>query len=88
MSLLEILNFVLGIGFVSLGWFARELWSAVKSLKEDLIQLRKDMFEDYVRKDDYKDFREESRAGIKDLRVEILSVLQRIESKLDTKQDK
>ena len=88
MSLLEILNTVLGIGFVIIGWFARELWSAVKSLKDDLIQLRHEMTEDYVRKDDYKDFREETKTGLKDFRAEILAFLQRIETKLDTKQDK
>ncbi len=88
MSLLEILNIVLGVGFTILGWFAREMWSAVKSLKDDLVQLRKDITNDYVRKDDFKEFRNETRDGLKDFREEIRSYLQRIEFKLDTKQDK
>lgn len=88
MSLVEIINALLGAGFVVLGWFARELWSAVKTLKEDLIQLREDMTDNFTRKDDFRDFREETRSGLKDFRGEILSFLQRIETKLDTKQDK
>lgn len=68
---------VLGIGMTVLGWFAREMWETVKALARDLIQLQKDMSEHYVRKDDFKDFR-----------TELLNVLQRIEGKLDSKQDK
>lgn len=74
---LSVLGFVLAAGFSIFGWFARELWTAVKNLKEDLIKLKDDIHINYVRKDDFKDFR-----------TELLGVLQRIESKLDSKQDK
>lgn len=77
MTTIEIINTILGVGFACLGWFARELWTAVKELKDDLIQLRGEVLLSYVRKDDFKDFR-----------TEILTFLQRIENKLDTKQDK
>ena len=73
----EFVNYVLIAGMAVLGWFARELWSAVKALKEDLIKLKDDVSISYVRKDDFKEFRDEIRG-----------FLQRIESKLDTKQDK
>lgn len=74
---MDIFVYILGLGFTVLGWFARELWAAVKNLKEDLITLRNELQNQYVRRDDFKDFREELRG-----------FLQRIESKLDTKQDK
>jgi len=77
MDMLELVTGVLGLGLTVLGWFAREMWGTVKALARDLIQLQKDMSEQYVRKDDFKEFR-----------TEILNVLQRIESKLDTKVDK
>lgn len=73
----EFINYILTVGMAVLGWFARELWSAVKALKEDLIKLKDDISISYVRKDDFKEFRDEIRG-----------FLQRIESKLDTKQDK
>ena len=75
--MLELVTGVLGLGLTVLGWFARETWGTVKALARDLIQLQKDMSEQYVRKDDFKDFR-----------AELLQVLQRIENKLDSKQDK
>jgi len=34
-----LLNLVGGIGLTALGWFGRELWSAVKELKTDLDQV-------------------------------------------------
>ncbi len=77
MDSVTLINLLMGIGFAVLGWFARELWSAVKALREDMIKLKEDVSLYYVRKDDFKDFRSE-----------ILSFLQRIENKLDTKQDK
>jgi hypothetical protein len=77
MTTLELLNYGLIIGVGVLGWFARELWSAVKTLKEDLVALKEEVWLHYLRRDDFRDFRNE-----------ILSVLQRIENKLDTKQDK
>ena len=77
MTSFEILNIVLGGGLTVLGWFARELWSAVKELRLDLIALKANLSDQYVRKDDFREFRRE-----------LLIVLQRIEDKLDHKVDK
>jgi septation ring formation regulator EzrA len=41
----------LGLGFAVLGWFARELWSAVQSLRKDLSALQVQIATDYVRYD-------------------------------------
>lgn len=53
------INLSLGGGFTVLGWFARELWTAVKELKADLSKLREALPKEYVTKDDYRqDMRE------------------------------
>jgi len=59
------------------GWFARELWAAVKELKSDLARLREDLPKMYVAKDDYKD----------DIR-ELKDMINKIFDKLDNKSDK
>ena len=59
------------------GWFARELWTAVKELQCDLAKLREDLPKEYVAKDDYKE----------DIR-EIKSMIGKIFDKLDNKSDK
>jgi hypothetical protein len=73
----QLVDLGLGVGFAILGWFARELWSAVKELKVDLSKLRENLPKTYVAKDDYRD----------DLN-EIKTMLGKIFDKLDNKQDK
>ena len=73
----HLINTALGLGFSVLGWFARELWSAVKELKIDLSKLREDLPKTYVARNDYRD----------DLN-EIKNMLGKIFDKLDNKQDK
>jgi hypothetical protein len=59
------------------GWFARELWSAVKAVREDVAKLREELPKTYITKDDFKD-------GV----TEIKQLLIAIDSKLDRKLDK
>ena len=73
----HLINTALGLGFSVLGWFARELWAAVKELKTDLSKLKEDLPKTYVARNDYRD----------DLN-EIKNMLGKIFDKLDNKQDK
>ncbi len=73
----SIINILLIAGIGALGWFARELWSAVKELKYDLAKLREEIPKQYVAKDDYKD----------DVR-ELKELMNKIFDRLDHKQDK
>jgi len=73
----HLINMFLGIGMTVVGWFARELWGAVKELKADLAALREDLPKEYVARDDYKD----------DIR-EIKALLAKIFEKLENKADK
>lgn len=77
MDLQEIINVGLGAALTVIGWFARELWSAVKDLKEDLNILRVEIPKTYVAREDYKS----------DIR-EIKDMLSKIFDRLDNKQDK
>ena len=73
----NLIDTILGVGLTVLGWFARELWSAVKELKSDLSKLREDLPKTYIARDDYR----------QDMN-EIKSMLGKIFDKLDNKQDK
>ena len=73
----QLLNVGLSVVMTVTGWFARELWSAVKELKADLAKLREDLPRTYVGRDDYR----------QDL-SEIKTLLSKIFDKLDSKQDK
>ena len=50
----ELLNIAFSAAGLILGWFLRELWSAVKELKADLAKLREELPKEYVSKDDYR----------------------------------
>jgi hypothetical protein len=72
---------LINFGFVLisgvLGWFAREMWSAVKELKADLAKLREELPKTYVTKDDFKSDMQR-----------VLDMLDKIWTKLDGKADK
>jgi cell division protein FtsB len=73
----QLINSVLVIASGVTGWFARELWNAVKELKQDLAKLREEMPKDYVMKEDYR----------RDI-YEIKEYLSKIFDRLDNKADK
>lgn len=73
----NLLNLVFGTCSAALGWFARELWSAVQILKAELSDLRTEIASDRVHKDDFRHALE---------KVEVM--LAKIFDKLDNKQDK
>jgi len=77
MEFQQLLNIVLGTAMGVVGWFARELWAAVKELKSDLSKLREDLPKTYISREDYRS----------DL-TEIKTMLRRIEDKLEKKEDK
>lgn len=72
-----IINIGAGGSLAVIGWFARQLWDAVKDLKKDMAEFREEVAKDYTRRDDFKDFA-----------VEIRGMFREISDKLDRKADK
>ena len=73
----HLINVALGVVSAVFGWLARELWTAVKDLKEDLSDLAVELPKTYVTRDDYRS----------DLK-EIKDMLGKIFDRLDHKADK
>jgi hypothetical protein len=73
----SIFNFLGGVAVAVGGWFAREIWGAVKELRKDLHAIETDLPKTYVSKFDM------------DKRMDhIEAMFQRIYDKLDGKADK
>jgi hypothetical protein len=71
------INLAFSAALCCIGWFARQLWEAVQSLKNDIHKIEANLPIDYVRKDDL------------DKRMDhIETMFQRIYDKLDGKADK
>lgn len=73
----SIINFFLGGALAALGWFARQIWDAIKELRSDLARLREELPSHYVPKDEFHQFS-----------AALFKKLDRIEDKIDTKKDK
>jgi hypothetical protein len=72
----DLINLALGISASVLGWFAREMWAAVKELKSDLAKLREELPRTYVVRDDYKD-------DIREIKEMLTKLFDRIDNKAD-----
>jgi len=77
MNYQDLINIAAGTVLTIMGWFARQLWDAVKGLQADLSALREEIAKDYTRRDDFKDFA-----------AEIRQMFREISDKLDKKADK
>jgi hypothetical protein len=72
----HLINAILAGGFTVLGWFARELWAAVKELKADLAKLREDLPKEYVLRSDYRE-------DIRDIKAMLAKIFEKLENKAD-----
>lgn len=70
-------NVLVGIVLAGLGWFGRELWTAVRSLREDIHKIEVELPKTYTPKYDFDRAMQKVSDG-----------LQRIYDKLDEKADK
>jgi hypothetical protein len=70
---------LLGIG----GWFARQLWDAVKELKRDINKLELHLSENYVKKSDVESFRTDMDKRFDRIEVILNKLFDKIEAKAD-----
>jgi ribosomal protein L29 len=68
----SLLNLLFSSAGLILGWFLRELWTAVKELKGDLAKLREELPKEYVAKDDYRQDVKE----LKDMIARLFTILE------------
>ena len=77
----SIVNVAAGIIMTGMGWFARQLWDAVKELREDLHRLETNLPATYLRRDEFRD-------GIKEIKDLFTEVFRKIDDLKDRKVDK
>jgi septal ring factor EnvC (AmiA/AmiB activator) len=77
MDFQTLFNAAMGGVMMLSGWVLRAVWDAIKSLRNDLRELEREIPSVYVRRDEYRE----------DLR-DIKDMLRHISDKLDEKQDK
>jgi hypothetical protein len=70
---------LVGIG----GWFARQLWDAVKELKQDISKLELHISEKYVKKSDLDFFKNDMDKRFDKIELMINKLMDKLDSKAD-----
>jgi uncharacterized coiled-coil DUF342 family protein len=83
-----IINIGLGAIIGTLGWFARELWDAVKELRRDIHKIEKDLPEVYARRDEFREAIKEVRAEMNGRFDKLESLISMLYDRLNDKADK
>lgn len=71
--------FILSVGVG--GWFAREVWGAVKELRKDLHQIEIDLPSHYIRRDEFQD-------GLREIKDICRQIFDKVDSLEKRKADK
>lgn len=74
-------NIAVGSVVAAIGWFARALWDAVASLREDLHSLERELPKTYLAKDEFKE-------GIREIKDILNEMFRKIDDLKDKKADK
>lgn len=71
-----IINILGGIVLAGVGWAARELWSAVKSLRDDVKRIEVALPTNYVQRNEFSE-------GLKEIKDICRQIFERLDNKLD-----
>ena len=77
MEMQTVINVIAGAILTILGWFARELWGAIKELQRDMREIEINLPNNYVKKEDFS----KSLTEIKDLCDKIFDKLDKLNDK-------
>jgi len=73
----DLLNIGIAAGFAAVGWFARQIWSAVSELRRDLHEIEVNLPTSYVRRDEFSEALKE----IKDISKQIFEKISSLEQR-------
>jgi len=77
MEIQTIINVIAGAILTVLGWFAREIWGAIKELQRDMREIEINLPTNYVKKEDFS----KSLTEIKELCDKIFDKLDKLNDK-------
>ena len=82
-----VINIGGGSLLAALGWFAREIWDALKELRRDMHRIERDLPEVYARKDEmresFKEVKQDMNHGFNKLENLIGQLFDRLNNKAD-----
>lgn len=83
-----IFNWAVGVaGFLG-GWWLKVMWDAIKDMQKDMREIERELPDNYVRKDDFREVVREIKADMKEGFAKIDQTLNLIFKRLEQKEDK
>ena len=76
-----VINLIGGVVVATGGWFARELWDALKELRRDIHKIERDLPEIYTRKDEFRE-------SIRDVKSEMNGRFDKLENMIGQLHDR
>lgn len=70
------INIALGVLLAVAGWFCRQIWDAVKELREDLHSIEVDLPSNYIRRDEFSE-------GMREIKEMLGKIFDKLEAKVD-----
>lgn len=83
-----VINLGLGAILAGLGWFARELWDAIKELRSDIRKIERDLPEVYARRDEFRETIKEVRNEMNNRFDKLENMIGSLYDRLNDKADK
>lgn len=71
-----IINAVLSVFLALVGWFARQVWDAVKELQRDIHDIEIDLPRNYIRRDEFAE-------NMRDIKDMLGKIFDRLDNKVD-----
>lgn len=70
------------------GWTLKVIWDAIKTLDNDVKGMNREIHQDFVRREDFKQSVAEVKSDMRDGFREVKEMISAVFTKLDSKQDK
>jgi molybdenum cofactor biosynthesis enzyme MoaA len=84
----NVFDWMVGVGGAVVGWMLKMIWEAIRDMRIEMKDLDKQMHEDFVRRDDFKEAIQEIKADMREGFNKVDSTLGLLFKKLDQRNNK
>lgn len=84
----NVFDWMVGVGGAVVGWMLKMIWEAIRDMRSEMKDLDKQMHEDFVRRDDFKEAIQEIKADMREGFNKVDSTLGLMFKKLEQRNNK
>lgn len=84
----NVFDWMVGVGGAVVGWMLKMIWEAIRDMRSEMKDLDRQMHEDFVRRDDFKEAIQEIKADMREGFNKVDSTLGLMFKKLEQRNNK